>query len=283
MTGFLWIMIFFKEMSMKIKLNRNKSDTMEKCRQKIQERLDLKNLPEISVNVRRFDGPKGNGHYTLPDYKTPVDEPVGYLRADAWFANVIQQFKDNYYYLPHNTPKEIPYEVYLIEPLVQLGHSVITGGFNWVIIGTLKNGEKYAAIKDVEVRPMLRGCSLMTLMTQAEITLAQSRGCDFIHTWHLNYNTHFKAAVFPELAAGFMFYRGKANDGEEYEDEQCVHLRYYLDRKKMKNACVRFKGGNVFESPRDNDKIIEYMEKFTSDYPEKLFGKEIVRIEEDEK
>ena len=122
---------------------------------------------------------------------------------------------------------------------------------------------------------MLRGCSLMTLMTHAEMELAKERGCDFIHTWHSRENTTFLAVVVPELVAGFMFYRGDVKDGEEYEDAGCVHLRYYLDREKMKNARVYFKGGKVFESPKDNTEIIYHLTRF-----EKYPGREILRIDE---
>jgi hypothetical protein len=142
-------------------------------------------------------------------------------------------------------------------------------------MGTLKSGEKYAAIKDVEVRPMLRGCSLMTLMTHAEMELAKERGCDFIHTWHSRENTNFLAVVVPELEAGFMFYRGDARDGEEYEDAGCVHLRYYFDQGKDRNVRVLFKNGKEFKSPGGNPEIIHHLMKF-----EKYPGREIKRIEE---
>jgi hypothetical protein len=258
-----------------------KSDIIERCRRKIQEKLDLRDLPEITIHVRRFDGPNRCGHYRLPWHKDRVDEPAEHMRDSRWFDKAVQQFKENYYHLHHNTRKDIPYEVYLIEPLIRLGNTVIAGGLNWVIMGALKSGEKYAAIKDVEVRSMLRGCSLMTLMTNAEIELAEETGCDFIHTWHFNYISDFVAAVVPELKAGFMFYRGAARDGEYYEDEKCVHLRYYLDRRKMKmkNARVHFKDGKVFESPRNNTEIIDHLRVFVSNHPGKLPGKEIISIE----
>jgi hypothetical protein len=258
-----------------------KSDVIKSCRGKIQEKLDLRDLPEITIHVRRFDGPNRCGHYRLPWHKDRVDEPAEHMRDSRWFDKAVQQFKENYYHLHHNTRKDIPYEVYLIEPLIRLGNTVIAGGLNWVIMGALKSGEKYAAIKDVEVRSMLRGCSLMTLMTNAEIELAEETGCDFIHTWHFNYISDFVAAVVPELKAGFMFYRGAARDGEYYEDEKCVHLRYYLDRRKMKmkNARVHFKDGKVFESPRNNTEIIDHLRVFVSNHPGKLPGKEIISIE----
>jgi hypothetical protein len=257
-----------------------KSNIIETCRGKIQEKLDLRDLPEITISIRHFDGPDRRGHYRLPVHKDHVDEPAEILRNSRWFDKVIQQFKEAYYHLPHNTRKDIPYEVYLIEPLIRLGNTVIAGGLNWVIMGILKSGEKYAAIKDVEVRSMLRGCNLMTLMTHEEIKLAKEKNCDFIHTWHSNDNPSFLAAVVPELEAGFIFYRGDARDGEDYEDEGCVHLRYYLNRKKVKNARVHFKDGKVFESPGDNTDIIHHLMVFVNNHPGKLPGKEIMNIEE---
>ena len=169
----------------------------------------------------------------------------------------------------------IPYEGYLIEPLLRLGNAVIAGGLNWVIMGTLKNGDKYGAIKDVEVRPMLRECSLMTLMTHAEMELAKERGCDFIHTWHSRENTTFLAVVVPELEAGFMFYRGDVKDGEEYEDAGCLHLRYYFDQEKDRNVPVLFKDGKESKSPGGNPDIIHHLMRFKK-YP----GREIKRIGE---
>lgn len=255
-----------------------KSDIIERCRVKIQEKLDLRDLPEIAIKVRLFDGPNRCGHYRLPEHKDHVDEPAEILRDSRWFDKVIQQFKETYYHLPHNTRKDIPYEVYLIEPLIHLGNAVIAGGLNWVIMGILKSGEKYAAIKDVEVRPMLRGCSLMTLMTYAEIDLAMEKNCDFIHTWHSKDNPTFLTAVVPELEAGFIFYRGDARDGEDYEDEGYVHLRYYLDRGKNRNVRILFKDGKEFKSPRGNPEIIHHLHHLMlhGKYP----GREIERIEE---
>ena len=252
-----------------------KSEFIERCRGKIQKKLALRDLPGITISVRKFNGPDRRGHYRLPAHNNHVDEPAEFLRNWRWFGKVIQQFKMEYYHLPQNTRRDIPYEVYLIEPLIRLGNVVIAGGLNWVIMGTLKSGEKYAAIKDVEVRSMLRGCRLMTLMTHEEIKLAKEKNCDFIHTWHTNYNPNFLAAIAPELNAGFMFYRGDARDGEAYEDKGCVHLRYYIDRKKNRDVRVLFKDGKEFNSPRDNPEIIQHLRRF-----EKYPGREIKRIEE---
>jgi hypothetical protein len=255
-----------------------KSDITERCCGKIKEKLALKVLPEIIISVRHFDGPDRRGHYRLPVHKDHVDEPAELLRDSRWFDKVIQQFKEAYYHLPHSTRKDSFYEVYLIEPLIRMGKAVIAGGLNWVIMGTMKSGEKYAAIIDVEVRPMLRGCSIMTLMTYVEIDLAKEEKCDFIQTWHANDNPSFLAAVVPELEVGFVFYRGNARDGENYEDEGCVHLRYYLDRRQNRNIRVHFKDGKKFKSHRDNPEIVYHLKRF-----EEFPGRNILRIEEYER
>lgn len=256
-----------------------KASIIERCLIKIQEKLGLASPPEISISVRHYEGPDRGGRYRLPAHKVHVDEPAEALRDSGWFDDVIHQFKESYY-LPYITRKDVPYEVYLVEPLIRLGRSVISGGLNWIIMGVLKSGEKYAAIKDVEVRPTMRGCGLMALMTQYEIELAKERGCDFIHTWHSKDNPSFLCAVIPELNAGFTFYRGSENDGESYEDEGCVHLRYYLDRQKIRNVSVKFADGKKFESPRDNAKIVNHLIMFVRKNPHILTGKKIASIEE---
>jgi hypothetical protein len=253
-----------------------KSEIIERCRGKIQEKLDLRDLPEITISVRHFDGPDCRGHYRLPAHKDHVDEPAEIMRDSRWFDKVIQQFKEAYYYLPHNTRKDIPYEVYLIEPLICLGNAVIAGGLNWVIMGILKSGEKYAAIMDVEVRPMFRCCGLMSLLKQAEMDLAKREKCDFIQTWHLSDNPDFNAAIVPSLKRGFILYHGNSKDLEDYEDRGCIHLRYYFDRIERRNVRILFKDGKEFRSPEDNSAIIRYLEICSDKYP----GRMIRKIEE---
>jgi hypothetical protein len=70
-----------------------KSKIIETCRGKIQEKIVLKDLPEITISVRHFDGPDRRGHYRLPAHKDHVDEPAEFLRDSRWFDKVIQQYK----------------------------------------------------------------------------------------------------------------------------------------------------------------------------------------------
>jgi len=255
-------------------MKRNSVTAVETCPEKIREKLGLITTPDITVNMRCYEGPDKRGHYNLPVHREYVDEPAEDMRDSHWFDKVLYNFRYEYIQLPRDTDRRIPYAVYLMEPLVRLGRTTITGGFNWVVMGTLENGEKYAAILDVEVRPMLRGCSLMTLMKLEEIELARREKCDFIQTWHWSDNPSFIAAIAPGLSAGFGLYHGDRKDGEQYEDKGCVHLRYYFDRKKMKKVRVVFRDGAEFESPRNNSEIIDYLKRFTK-YP----GRAITKIE----
>ena len=58
----------------------------------------------------------------------------------------------------------------------------VTGGINWLVMGVLKNKEKYCAVLDMEVRPLFRKCGLANLMKHTELELAKREKCDFIHT-----------------------------------------------------------------------------------------------------
>ncbi len=142
-------------------------------------------------------------------------------------------------------------------------------------MGTLKSAEKFTAILDVEVRPMVRSCGLMTLMNHEEIKLAGGEGCDFIQTWHLCDNPTFLPAVIPELKAGFIFYHGSSRDGEVYENKGYIHLRHYFKKAKEHNIRVYFKDGMKFQSPVNNLQIIDYLKRFDN-----CPGREITEIEE---
>lgn len=226
---------------------------------KIQNRLNLRNPSGLAVTVRSFEGPDKRGHYRLEQHSEVIDEPAEMLCEYRYFDKLIQTFKESYLQLGRDREKKVPYKAYLIEPIIRFGKVAIAGGHNWIIMGTLKSGEKFAAILDVEVRPMLRGCSLMTLMKHEEIKLAGGENCDFIQTWHWRDNPFFIAAIVPGLKAGFVLYHGDKEDGEAYEDKGYVHLRYYIDRKKMKKALVIFRDGAVLESPGNNLEIIGHL------------------------
>jgi hypothetical protein len=238
----------------------------------------LKVQPDITVKIRNIEGPDGKGHYKIEQNHWNILEPSEFWRGEGYFNRMIRALEKEYSQLCRDTDRNVPFTAYLIEPIVMFGSSAMTisGGFNWVIMGALKNGEKYCAILDVEVRPLLRKCGLMSLMKHVEIKLAKREKCDFIHTWHASDNPDFNAAIVPGLKRGFILYRGASKDGEEYEDRGCVHLRYYLDPTKRRHVRVKFNDGKEFMSPEENSAIIHYLESRPDKYP----GRTIRRIGE---
>jgi len=253
-----------------------KTDTViAYSRRAIQKKLGLSDSPEVSLAVRMVDKPDNRGHYKIDLWGGDVTEPAEYFRVEGWFNRPLQQFRETYPQLSKDTNGKYPFTLYLTEVFVEFGEVRLTAGFNWLIIGVLKNGERFCAVLDVEVRPMFRGCRLMTLMKHDEIECARKEKCDFIQTWHASDNPDFNAAIIPSLKTGFVLYRGDSEDGEDYEDKGCVHLRYYFDRKKCRNVRVWFKNGEELQSSENNYLIIHQLLK-SSPYP----GIKIVRIEE---
>lgn len=252
----------------------NREALNKHCEAKILGKLRLRELPTVTVNIRQLEGPNNQGRYTLQPHGD-ILEPSEWLNEHGAFNRLIHQFRQTYHQLLRDTDKETAYRSFLIEALVGIGNVSVSGGYNWVVMGRLKNGEHYCAILDVFVRQMFRFCGLMSLLKQTERDLAKQENCDFIQTWHSSYNPDFNAAIIPSLKTGFVLYRGDSNDGEDYEDKGCVHLRYYFDRKKLRNVRVWFKNGVEFQSPENNYLIIHHLLN-SGPYP----GIKIVRIEE---
>lgn len=250
---------------------------IEYSQSRIKKRLYLRICPDISLKIRKFKGPDGSGHYRIESNKWDVIEPSESLFHEGCFNRVKGQLEEEYPQLYRDTDRSISFQAYLIEPIVCIGSTAvkISGGFNCVIMGVLKSGEKYSAILDVMVCPMLRRCGLMSLMKHAEIELANREKCDFIQTFHASDNPDFNAAIVPSLKRGFILYHGEDTDGEDYEDKGFVHLRYYIDPEKRRNVAVGFKGGKELMSPEDNESIIHYLEGC----PDMYSGKTIRKIE----
>jgi len=259
---------------------KSEKSIIECCRVKIQEKLGLRKKPKIEISIRKLKGPDGRGAYSLPKHDIVVNESIELSNDTQSFDKAISQFREQYYSLYRNTLKQSIYKIYLIEPLVHLGKATVAGGFNWIIMGILNDGKKYAAILEVEVRPIMRKCGLMTLMKHEEIKLAERKKCDFIHTWHWSENPFFVSAIASGFSTGFVLYHGKKengeDDGEGYENDGYVHLRYYFDRK-AKNVRVLFTDGTEFKSPRDNDDILKHLKKINKTYP--YPGRKIKKIE----
>lgn len=252
----------YRSVNRETALTANSDKIIDRCRKKIQTKLGLRNLPEIFVKIRKFNGPNKLGQYTLPEHETYVDESTDILMQVSRSHEDLKSYSEDYPQLFRDTDKRIPFEVYQIEPLIRICQATISGGVNRIIVGTLKGGLKYAAILHVETRQILRNCSLMTLLNQEGIKLSKGEKCTFIQTWHESANPFFLPLITPELSVGFVTYHGDKSDGESYEDKGYVHLRYYFDRRKKKNVRVLFKDGKEFQSPRNNLDIIDHLKRF---------------------
>lgn len=245
---------------------------VEYCRDRIRRRLKLSILPDIQIQIRNFKGSDGGNHYRIQPNASNIIEPAEFWCVNGYFRKVVGQLRKEYSQLHRDTDWRIPLKPFLIEPLISFGSSAmkVTGGINWLVMGVLKNQEKYCAVLDVEVRPMFRQCGLANLMKHVELEVAGREKRDFIQTWHWVDNPNFNAAIVPGLRRGFTLYHGQPNDGDAYEDQGHVHLRYYFDRTKRRCVQVKMKGGKVFVCPVDNQAIIDNLEACPNRYPGRM-------------
>jgi len=251
---------------------------IEYCQKRVRKRLRMSIDPEVTVNIREFEGPDHRGQYRIKsNLCRAVQEPSEFLCEEGYFNRVKGMLREEYPQLWRDTERNVPLTVFLIETIIFIGstHARISGSFNWLAMGMLKNGEKYCAVLDVEVRPLLRRCGLMNLMKHAEIALARREQCDFIQTWHTKDNPNFNAAIVPSLKRGFILYHGDEDDRKEYEQSGSVHLRYYFDRGTRRNVRVQLKYGKEFMSPAENSAIAFYLESC----PDIYAGKTIRNIQ----
>lgn len=240
------------------------------CRQRIREKFRLKNLPKVIVKLRPFKR-NANGRYKLSAAGADTILSSESLLPAGYFNSAVGTFQETYPQLWNDTHKSIYLKLCLMEVYVTIGQVDIPAGYNWLVSGVLKTGERYCAICDVMVWEIFRGCGVMTLLKREEIEWARQMKCDFIQTWHAAENPDFNSAIIPGLKNGFVLYHG-LDDGE-YEESGCIHLRYYFERKKFRNVQVLFRDGKVLQSPRQNEAIIKHLLKFKK-YP----GKSILQI-----
>jgi GNAT superfamily N-acetyltransferase len=240
--------------------------------QRIKEKFGLKNPPKVTVKSRPFIR-NASGRYKLDAAGVDIHVSSESFLPKGYFDSAIGTFRDTYRQLWKDTQKGSHLKLCLMEVYVTLGKVDMPAGYNWLITGVLKTGERYCAICDVMVWEIFRGCGLMTLLKREEIEWARQRKCDFIQTWHAAENPDFNSAIIPSLKKGFVLYHGL--DDEEFEESGCINLRYYFERRKIHNVQVLFRDGEVLQSPRQNGSIIDHLLKFKK-YP----GKSILQIKD---
>jgi len=240
-------------------MNSN-SDVLKKqhSARKIQEKLGLKSLPDISITNRqlfRYDDEE-DGLCRFEREGLIKDAPPGYY---CGFSDYIQICEDDCPELFYYMNKDKGYKIRLSKIAVHIGHETFFGGFNWLFIGTFHSGQRFCAVIYLLVTEPFTKCGLSSLLKEEEIRIALLEHCDFIQTYHHADNPCFNEAIIPSLHNGFFFYHGSDNGGCEYEDTGYIHLRKYLNPAEIRDIRVSFKDGTVFESPARNQEIIDYL------------------------
>jgi len=175
--------------------------------QRIKEKFGLKNPPKVTVKRRPFKR-KASGRYKLDAAGKDIHLYSESFLPNGYFDGAVGTFRDTYRQLWKYTRKCNHLKLCLMEVYVTLGQVDMPAGYNWLISGVLKTGERYCAIGDVMVLEIFRGCGLMTLLKREEIEWARQQKCDFIQTWHAAENPDFNSAIIPSLKKGFVLYHG---------------------------------------------------------------------------
>ncbi|MEA3429284.1 MAG: hypothetical protein U9Q84_08800 [Thermodesulfobacteriota bacterium] len=248
------------------------SDQKKKCAEKIRERLGLEDIPQIEIIERPFRKLKNSTRYKLEESKGIV-ESAEYYCKENYFDSSVTDFRSEYRQLSHDTDNSKPFDIRLIEVRVKLGTITTSAGFNWIIIGNLRDSTKYCAIICIYVRELFRLCGISTLLKMKEIQLAGGNGCSFIQTYHVNDNPDFVAAIVPGLRNDFLLYHGKKAGGEQYEEDGYIHLRRYFDNEKhYSNVTIQETSGTII-SPDQNAVIIDFLSKTKKKYPGRIIKK----------
>lgn len=247
-------------------------DQKKKCAEKIRERRGLKDIPQIEIIERPFRKLKNSKKYKLEEPKKIV-ESAEYYCEENYLDKPVAKFRNEYRQLSRDTDNSKPFDIRLIEARVKLGTITTSAGFNWIIIGNLRDGTKYCAIIYICVRKLFRGCGISTLLKLKEIQLAEENGCHFIQTYHKNNIRKFISAIVPSLNEGFLLYHGEDTGGEQYEEDGFVHLRKYFDNEKhYSNVTIQGSSGTLV-SPEQNAVIIDLLNETERKNPGRIIKK----------
>ncbi len=245
-----------------------------KCAEKIKSKLNLSQLPGISVETREYEKCEDGWSFDLNPHGGGIIESAELFAHDSLFTggeiiNPIDSFKDEYPELFFNSDKNLGYRSFIQEVIVDINSNLISAGLNWLIVGQYfdnKVTQKFCAIIYVHVRGLFANCSVASLLKNEEIQFAIKQKVDFIQTWHSKQNINFISAIIPSLKNDFIFHHGSPQGGESYEDhteEGFVHLRKYINNP---NICtkVTLQNGKTLISPTQNSKVIDELLKKTN-------------------
>lgn len=242
------------------------------CAKKIQIKFGLKSLPSLTMIKRQltnFDDKEGLLSFQKSGLIIGV--PDNYYEN---FSDYIDVLEDEYLQLFYDIDKNKTWETWLLKLQASYEEKTVDAGFKWFFMGKLSSGEVFCAILYGMVADDFRGCSVSSLLKLKEMKFIESKGCDFIQTFHSTDNLYFNAVIIPSLKNNYALYHGSNQGGEQYEESGYVHIRKYFNPAKEKNVWVTFKDKTRLKSPLQNKEIIEKLLS-VKDFP----GKSIARIE----
>lgn len=239
---------------------------------RIAKKLGLKEPPQVSVTTSRLV------RYRKSDAEPVLDPPSNAVDRPEEFCFLAQvplnALRAGYTQLAADRDTSVAVESYVLLPQVLLGGVPMLAGYKWVATGKLKDGRTFAAVLDLWIRELFRGCGMATLLKEHEVALAKDKGCTFIHTWHVADGPHFLSAIAPSLKNGFTLYHGTNRGGEEYEESGFIHLRKFLDAASATDVTVSFQDGTTLKSPSGDAAILKHLQTF-ADKP----GEQIATVE----
>lgn len=230
----------------------------QQCAARLKEKLDLSETPGIIITGNSGDSYQAaNGLRALESSGRISVHPPGYY---SWFGGYDELLKAEYYKLYYDLDKSKNRAPYILTLTLEHNGKKETAGYKWFYEGRLKSGESFLAIFFVYLFETFRGCGLAQLLKLSEITAAGELGCDFIQTYLEPHRPFFYASLIPNLKNGFVFWPGISHREEIYTaGERFLHLRKYLRRSTDQPIEVSFNDGLTFITPRENDRLIEYL------------------------
>jgi hypothetical protein len=229
------------------------------CARKIQEKLGLKHLPEISVITKLLtEYDEEDSLHRLEMLGQLIGIPDGYYGR---FESYLELFREEYIQLFYEMNHEKPYHIRLVKVDVSCDGSVISAAYDWLFFGKLRSGKSFCAVLFFMVNQRFERCGLSHLLKSAEIALAQSQHCAFIQTYHDKDNPDFNATLIPNLQEGFVLCPGIRHKEEldGWNEGEFVHLRKYFSATNIIKSYVFFTDGAVCESPAQQQEIIRHL------------------------
>jgi len=235
-------------------------EKIESCAENIKKKLGLAKTPRVLLYSRPFEKTPDLWIYTIDSHKYVSDTTESMFFWDDTFNRdylyPVGDLSEEYPLIFDAADKNGAFKPLFTEVLIIINRKIkVSAAYNYMITGTLLNGQKFMAILALYVRELFTGCGLASLIKLEEIRLASEEGCDFIHTWHEYNNPNLSSAILPGLKTGFLLFQANENDGIGHNGDCSIHLRKYFRNSHSSEVYIE----NLREplkSPDQNEDII---------------------------